>query len=120
MRYNSPSENGYVTSIWTTNGVPTKIQQTGDGYSRVFEFTSFNLNTPSFASAPANCQQVQCGQALDLMLVIDSSGSISPSDYIIEMDYAEDVIRSFTLGQYGVHAGLVTFASEAFLRSSLT
>lgn len=63
---------------------------------------------------------VRAAPLLDIMLLLDSSGSISDPDYANQQDWGQQVIDKFAPTGAGTHMGLITYATSVFLRSGLT
>ncbi|MBI2020618.1 VWA domain-containing protein [Candidatus Daviesbacteria bacterium] len=73
---------------------------------------------PSGSPSPSPTPQA-CNQA-DVMLVLDRSGSISPSELTQLKTAAKDFVDSLGLTPAGIHAGKSSFASLATLNHHLT
>lgn len=69
-------------------------------------------------SAPIHTAQSGC--PVDLMLVLDGSGSIAPSDFEVMKDFVRDFIASFPIGERGANIGLIQFSTTAELYLSLS
>jgi len=67
-------------------------------------------------------EEIHLSRGIDIMLVLDQSLSMGARDFppSNRFDVARDMIRSFLDGRSGDFIGLVTFGSQALLRSPLT
>ena len=63
-------------------------------------------------------QNADCG--IDLMLVLDSSGSISSSDFRIMQQFVVDLVNSFEMGENAANIGVVQFSSYTNLEIGLS
>ena len=72
----------------------------------------------SGSSQPDLLQDRSC--AIDLMLVFDSSNSISPEDFEIMKDFARDLVGSFILGPDDAQVGIIQFSSSVRLEIGLS
>lgn len=62
-------------------------------------------------SRPASAQ-AGCRAAIDLVLVLDGSESISAGDFTTMASFARDLVGHFTISPTDAHAGVVQFAGE--------
>jgi Ca-activated chloride channel homolog len=67
-------------------------------------------------------QQETYTEGVDIMLVLDISGSMQAEDFKPDnrLTVAKDVIRNFIKGRHGDRIGLVVFARQAFTQCPLT
>jgi len=67
-------------------------------------------------------EEIHLSRGIDIMLVLDQSLSMGARDFppSNRFDVARDMIRGFLDGRSGDFIGLVTFGSQALLRSPLT
>lgn len=56
---------------------------------------------------------IGCTSGIDLIFVLDSSGSIGSSNYITMKEFVTDVISNFEIGSEATHVGVIRFASSA-------
>ena len=54
-----------------------------------------------------------CDMKLDLVFLIDSSGSVLPNEYQMMKDFIKTVVQYNGLSRNGIHAGIVLFSSTA-------
>lgn len=107
----NPKENG-VKYLWLTDDlIPCKAEKI-DG--TIYEFNSVKRGfAPSVFSLPQNntCpSKPKCSAPVDLVLVLDESGSISRDDFSKMISFADSIINSFQLGINGTQIGLVFFS----------
>lgn len=67
-------------------------------------------------------EEVHLSRGIDIMIVLDQSPSMGAKDFppVNRFDTAREMIRRFIAGRGGDSVGLVSFGSEAILRSPLT
>ncbi len=67
-------------------------------------------------------EEVHLSRGMDIMIVLDQSSSMAAEDFppMNRFDTARDMIRRFIAGRSGDSIGLVSFGSEAVLRSPPT
>ena len=125
----SYSQDGTNVKIWvlsTNSSRICKVSQTSTSFTRVITFNSFSSYTgtitkPSNTQYPGCATSVQCGSAMDLVLVIDQSGSINATEFAQEMAYVKTVVNSFVFGdQVGAKMGYVLFSSQPNVTLQLT
>ena len=108
----SPKENG-VKWLWLNDqGIPCKAEKI-DG--TIYEFNSVKKGAPSpsvFSLPPNNtCPSIpKCSAPIDLVLVLDESGSISRDDFLKMISFADKIINSFEIGLNATQVGLVFFS----------
>lgn len=61
-----------------------------------------------------------CKDKVDVMIVMDNSGSISPADFLTMQNAAKAFVNALLLSPDGPHSGKVSFASGATLDQPLT
>lgn len=130
--YYTYNDGAFKVELWVqpnvSPSVVIQVRQSGSGFDRTIffnDYTSFvrdyvALSAPSESAYPGCASKIQCGSAMDVVLVIDTSGSITPSDYVKEQNYVKSVVTSFDVGVYGVHIGFITFSTAANIRLNLT
>ena len=124
----SRSATGYGVSLiaFDTSGtkIPVHIKLTALGRvckaqlanGQTFTFTSFGTGTSSYVTT--GCPVKQCSQKLDIMLVMDESGSISTSEWNQMKSFAINFTNAFTISESAARIGLVDFATYSQLRFS--
>ena len=111
------AKKGGILYLWITNkGVPCRAEKT-DGTT--YDFTNAKLEniTASVFQIPAgsNCPQLpKCGSPIDLVLVLDESGSISREDWNEIVKFSIKVVDSFIIGPNDTQIGLVYFSGSQF------
>ncbi len=80
-------------------------------------FTTGNISTASGAdyynydAGLIELSPCQADTALDIMLVLDSSGSIGSNDYKLMKNFATGLVQSFTFGPNAARFGVIQFSS---------
>lgn len=64
--------------------------------------------------------QTVCVGAIDIMLVLDGSGSIAPSDFDLMRAFSKQLVDSFTVDAQNVRIGIVQFDNGAVLELGLS
>ena len=131
--YYKYNDGAFLVELWVVPGSsPAKViqvRQSGSGFDRTIFFNDYatinfstyvSLSAPSETTYPGCATKIQCGSAMDVVLVIDTSGSITPADYVREQNYVKSVVQSFDVGVNGVHIGFITFSTAANIRLNLT
>ncbi|PRP81465.1 hypothetical protein PROFUN_10995 [Planoprotostelium fungivorum] len=102
-----------VTSLWADASGPCKaVTSTG----RTFTFTNVKSldDTSIFKSYQGwNCPQQLCYKAMDVVVAIDTSGSITADNWKQERDFVREFANAFDFGPTGVEMGLVLFSYTA-------
>lgn len=75
------------------------------------------LSEPTPQVAP---HQTTTGCSVDLMLALDGSGSISPTDFQLMKDFVRQLGNSFTIGPRDANLGIVQFSNTAELYLGLS
>lgn len=75
-------------------------------------------SAPPSPSSASLAQNDDCG--IDLMLVLDSSGSISPYDFDIMKQFVVDLVNSFEMGEDAANIGVIQFSTNANLEIGLS
>lgn len=75
--------------------------------------------TPLPSTVPITSTR-SCSDTLDIMLVLDGSGSISSRDFQRIRDFASQIVNDLNVGTTTTHIGIVQFASTAQLEHSLS
>lgn len=65
--------------------------------------------------SPDESDAFQTGCALDLMLALDGSGSINPTDFDLMKQFVRQLAGSFVIGPDDVNVGIIQFANTAEL-----
>ncbi|OGM14550.1 hypothetical protein A3A76_06140 [Candidatus Woesebacteria bacterium RIFCSPLOWO2_01_FULL_39_23] len=85
-----------------------------------FQATQARNNAGFVCSGITPTPPIACNQPLDVMLVLDRSGSISSSELADLKTAANSFVTALGLSPTGVHAGEVSFATSGTLDSHLT
>ena len=54
-----------------------------------------------------------CNSEIDVLFLLDSSGSVGQSNFTIMLNFVSDVIDEFVIGEQAAEFGVITFANEA-------
>lgn len=73
------------------------------------------LVLPTVKIPEAEVAHAQSGCSVDLMLVLDGSGSIQPSDFAIMKSFVRDLAGSFNIGPQDANIGIIQFSNTAEL-----
>ena len=124
-RYRYTDSDGVQNSIYIGRNAPyqdklVRFTQVGTGINRDVILFDCEANVSSFSTIPECDNQVQCTEALDVVLVIDASGSITDEQFAQEMAYVQQVVDSFVIGPNSVHLAYLTFASEPQLQIKMS
>ena len=68
---------------------------------------------PPHAPSTANAQEAGC--SVDLMMVLDGSGSIQPDDFSLMKLFAADLVNAFEISPDDANIGIIQFANTAEL-----
>eukprot|EP00824_Muranothrix_gubernata_P007970 TRINITY_DN20185_c0_g1_i1.p1 TRINITY_DN20185_c0_g1~~TRINITY_DN20185_c0_g1_i1.p1 ORF type:complete len:1790 (+),score=415.75 TRINITY_DN20185_c0_g1_i1:2-5371(+) len=64
---------------------------------------------------------LNCESSLDIVFVLDGSGSIGGQSFTVAMKgFVTEIISRFTISEFGVHTGLVQFGSDAVVNQPMT
>ncbi|XP_048579839.1 uncharacterized protein LOC5504566 isoform X2 [Nematostella vectensis] len=61
----------------------------------------------------------KCREDVDILFMMDSSGSIGTEDYIKEKSFVKQLASSFTVSPQGTHAALMIYSDHAQIESNL-
>ena len=86
------------------------------GNGQVFTFRSVVGGSSNFDIS--GCPQKQCSQKLDMMLVMDESGSISTAEWNSIKSFAVQFTNAFKVSPDAARIGLVAYSSSPVLRFS--
>ena len=80
------------------------------------------IGTPAEASQTPEsaATTAQSGCSLDLMLVLDGSGSISAPDFAVMREFVRDMTSSFNIGPRDANVGIIQFSTTAELYTGLS
>jgi len=104
---NTPQNNG-VGAIEFYDGRVVRVTN--------FEVNPTNLpeNSPLFSTEPnLNCPVPTCSMYADIVFVLDSSGSVSSSEWKQQANFVISVMNSFSFGDSGAAAAVVQFNAPA-------
>lgn len=113
-RFANSSRVETVTSLWSDSTGPCKaVTNTG----RTFTFSSVSQLTDSSVFNEFqkwNCPQQKCYKAMDVVVAIDTSGSITAANWQQERDFVRAFANAFSFNATtGVQMGLVLFSYTA-------
>ena len=57
-----------------------------------------------------------CAKKFDLVLILDSSGSVGRTIWPKEVDFAKKLVNEFTIGEDKTHIGIIDFSSRSIVR----
>lgn len=77
-------------------------------------------NDPPVTSTTQITPTMTCTNKLDIMLVLDGSGSISANDFRQVRDFSSRLAESFTIGDNATRIGIVQFSDNAQLELPLS
>lgn len=92
-------------------------------FAAVLAFSGITLTlSPAEATEPPQTapQTQQSGCSLDLMLVLDGSGSILEPDFEIMRQFVRNLVGSFTIGPRDANVGIIQFSTTAELYIGLS
>ncbi|MGB2694352.1 MAG: VWA domain-containing protein [Dehalococcoidia bacterium] len=125
---NTPTKTPTPTGTLTTTPTPTKTTtptitptatRTPTGTPPATPTgTPTNTPTATFTATPPSPSS--CAGTLDLMLVLDGSGSIDATEWQTFTTFAIDFVTSFTVGSNVAHVGVVQFSTFAPLEIGLS
>jgi len=108
---------GGVLYLWITDkGIPCRAVQT-DGTTYDFQNVVIGAPNPSVFQIPpnSNCPSIpKCASPIDLVLVLDESGSIDRTEWSDMIEFAINVVNSFTIGLNNTQVGLVFFSGYTY------
>ena len=115
----------YTTTYYYNGGNIVGILQKGPSFpdDRLIVFKSYSTSNPiqiADKASYSSCSSIQCNGQLDVMLVIDSSGSISNPDYEVERNFLLQLTDTFNMAAAAINVGYVAFSTDVTLISSLT
>lgn len=111
--------NGGINFIWATdNGLICRAERT-DGTTYNFNFTNTRIGqpAPNTFTLPSNsrCPTIpRCKTPIDLVLVLDESGSIHRPEWAQLVTFATGVVNSFVIGPNDTQIGLVYFSGVQY------
>ncbi|MGB2695037.1 MAG: VWA domain-containing protein [Dehalococcoidia bacterium] len=82
--------------------------------------TSTPTSTPSPTPTLIPATSGSCAGMMDLMLVLDGSGSVDSTEWQQVKDFAQDVVTGNSVGSAATHIGVVQFSMFARLESALS
>lgn len=94
----------------------SKITFTDGSY---YLFNSFNLN-PQFNFNTSSCPKPSCSNIVNIIFVLDESGSISEADWIKQIDFCFDIFNKYDIGEQNVKIGIVGFSTFGRIILNLT
>jgi hypothetical protein len=113
----NPTLEGGVQYVWvTTSNVPCQAQKT-DGTTYTFSNVVLAAPASSVFALPATptCPKTPvCGAPIDLVLVMDESGSINRTEWAELIAFANAVVQTFIIGPTQTQIGLVFFSGRDY------
>ena len=83
---------------------------------KTYTFKSFGTGTGLYNTT--GCPQKECSQKLDIMIILDESGSISNNNWNQMKNFSIEFVKVFGVSEDKARVGLISFATEALLRWS--
>jgi len=76
--------------------------------------SSSPVDVPTLTATPSltPTTDVSCTDSIDLMFVLDGSGSISSNDFTAMKNFVNNVLSAFTISSSGAKAGVIQFSSQ--------
>ena len=66
------------------------------------------------------CRSAECSEELDLVFILDASGSVSLSDFVLTKQFAADVVEVMNVSSDAVRVADIVFSSTASLHFGLS
>ena len=111
----TPAVNYAITSIWYKKDKTLCKATLADGKTLIFENaidTTFTDDTV-FNLEGKQCPAPICKRVMDLVFVIDNSGSVSSSDWEKAKSFIVDVTNSFDIGTDATMIGVIAYGKAA-------
>ena len=110
----TPAVNYAITSIWYKKDKTLCKAALADGKTLIFNkgFDS-NFNDNVFSLEGSHCPAPICKRVMDLVFVIDNSGSVSSSDWEKAKSFIIDVSNSFDIGTDATMIGVIAYGKSA-------
>src|SRR3990172_4124195 len=70
------------------------------------------VSTAAVTRPPGHPDAATCQTSIDLMLVVDGSGSIFASDFTKMKNFSKDLVGNFDVSASGTHIGVVQFSGQ--------
>jgi len=84
------------------------------GNGQTFTFKSFSSGAGDYSTT--GCPKKQCTQKLDIMVIMDESGSIDSNEWSKMKNFAVEFTKSFQVSESVAKIGLVAYSNSAVLR----
>jgi len=119
LRSPPPIESNMVKTIWVrstdTSIVCRATISTAIG-DKVYTFTNY-VNTPLDLTVfddwtDWKCPGPICNQIMDIVLILDMSGTIGKDDWVQIVNWVKSIINAFTISMKSTTMGIVAFSSE--------
>jgi hypothetical protein len=113
-------EGDYVLEVGLPEGYDLTAQFQGSVYYDS-DFEPFTKRTPAYRLYAGNyyttvdaglVELYECDAVIDLMIIVDGSGSISSTNFNLIKAFSRGLVNSFVIGSRSAHMGVVQFASE--------
>jgi hypothetical protein len=119
-QYNINDASNPVANIWVDSS--SLICQATYTVGTVIVFTMFQpVSTTALSVVPSwNCPAPQCNLMMDIVMILDESGSITPPNFVKEVQFGYAVASGYTFGPLNVGMGLIQFSGDARFTISMT
>lgn len=115
----------YITNIWidSANGAVCKAVVNGASGQRTIVFTNWASGVQGTLLTDWtgwNCPEPICNRVMDIMLVMDESGSIDTTEWRSAISFARNLVFSFNIDPSSVTMGVVFFGTGSRVISYLS
>jgi hypothetical protein len=118
---------GNVKQVWVNSatGAVCKAVVNGASGQRTLVFSNYVANAATVTSKLSewsgwSCPAPTCNRVMDVVLVLDESGSISSSEWKLLIAFSKSVVESYRIASDATNIGVVFFQSSARIISYLS
>lgn len=105
----------YILSISPNHEFPVSVTEQAALYQRVY-----GGSTSNFLNKIKDLDKKCESESLDIVFVLDASGSIDPSDFEIAKNFTAEVISRFDVGPDAVRVSLISYSSDVTYHFNFT